>query len=623
MNLNEFGAVEGNERLIIDRIDFAIDKQIEQAAPEMMIRELVQNGIESVLMDESDNPRKIIISKEKVNGHSKLCIYNTGIGMNAEEIYKMGDLSTVINKKLGFDDNYGEGAKVSSLLYNPVGMVYDSCKDGFVSKIWLNKEKTYGRRPFDNPRALLHISKSVLDVTDLYKETERENDWTKVVLLGKSYEQDTSINPYGNGSLRESWIAEYLYHRFYRIDPSIEIILQGVGHKSKEKTAIFETIEQRRNKDVFSRSETIELSNGIKLHFIHDEMVGTKQRISSSRGGLQTDVTFGGIVYKNEIYNLVKGSNWTNKCFTFGLTYAGSVVSILIELPDDGKVMPNQYRNGLKDKNNDRKDINLEDYSSIVSANIPSWVKKIIDDNSPTNTSSFDDLDKHFSDLMTNLTLKKEVVGIYNDDGDADFGESNVDGARIIKSSSPRKFSIVTPEDVEELGEEVVSKKKKPLYVVDGKKASSPVQRPHKLLNLHPLTSEQDILEKEIVNKAARYVRETNDLFINMNYPVVERMFQSLIIHYPNVDRLLFDARANEMIAKRMIQRIGETVIKALAKQQNSKWTREEVDKALTTETLSMAAENDEYHYQVIKSRLSAEFLSNKNSSVKENVGIV
>lgn len=620
MNLNDFGALEGNERLIIDRVDFAIDKQIEQAAPEMMIRELIQNGIESVLMDESDNPKKIIISKEKVNGHTKLCIYNTGIGMSAEELYKMGDLSTVINKKLGFDDNYGEGAKVSSLLYNPVGMVYDSCKDGLVSKIWLNKEKTYGRRPFNSPRALLHISKSVLDVTDLYDKSERDHDWTKVVLLGKSYEQDTSINPYGNASLKESWIAENLYHRFYRIDPSIEIILQNVGHKSKEnKSSVFKTIEQRREKNVFSRSETVELNNGIKLHFIHDEMVGTKQRLSNTKGGLQTDVTFGGIVYKNEIYNLVKGSNWTNKCFTFGLTYAGSVISLLIELPDNGKIMPNQYRNGLKDRTNDRRDINLEDYSNIVSANIPAWVKKIIDDNSPTKTSSFDDLDKHFSDKMANLNLKREVIGIYNDKGDSSFGDSEVEGVRIINLST-RKFSIIPPvNNEEETGEDVVSKNKKQLYVVDGKKASTTVKRPHKMFNLHPLTKEQDIIEKEIVNKSARYVRNTNDLFINMNYPVIKQMFDNLIIHYPNVDRMLFDARANELIGKRMIQRIGDTIIIALVKEQKSIWTREDVNKALTPESLSMAAENDEYHYQVIKSRLSAEFLSNKNIA-KENV---
>jgi hypothetical protein len=626
MNLDMLNTIDGNERLVVDDIDFLISARIEQAAPEMMIRELVQNSIEAAL-SAPKNHRKITISKELFRGVPKLCIHNTGTGMSSEELYNSGNLACVINKEHGLNKNFGEGAKVSSLLYNSFGMIYDSCKNGIVSRMWLNKEKRYGRRTFDDTRVVMHVSKSILDVSDEYSDDELSYDWTKAILLGKSADQDTVSDPYGTGKLKYNWLTEYLYHRFYRIDPTIEIVLHGakqfLGRPSKEEPIqLFETIEQRRSAlyetkngtyvGAFSRSETVSVHNGIKLHFIHDAMNG-KNRISSSRGGLQTDATFGGILYKNELYSFYKGNDWTSKCFRLGVSFGGNVLSIIVELPYRETIVPDAFRKNLIDMDRDRNKFSLEDYGDLVMTNLPEWVQQIIDDNSPARTTSVDDIEKKLKVLMAKLALKREVEILLNEEGEFDLAEDGVQGAEILVFPSGPPSDNPPPDDPPE------KRKREVAHINHGDKATKQVTKPHSIFKIHQLTREQDVIEKGIVGKAALYVRSTNELFVNMLYPAIQKMFDNLIVFYPNADRALFTSRSMELIEKSMLLRVGSTAVRALAKQNNGVWSREEVDRALTPETLSMAADDDEFYYGLIKARLSAEFVSDKYSYEKKS----
>jgi len=59
-------------------------------------------------------------------------IWNTGPGMDAAELKAATDLACEINKSLGLDENFGVGAKVSSLSSNKHGMRFRWCKAGRV-----------------------------------------------------------------------------------------------------------------------------------------------------------------------------------------------------------------------------------------------------------------------------------------------------------------------------------------------------------------------------------------------------------------------------------------------------------------------------------------------------------
>ena len=330
LGINPNMTQQHHDHLIVKDVDFMVYQQIEDGPDRLMIRKLLMNGIEAVMT--VPDHREIVFSSVLFEGTTpKICIRNTGTGMNAEELYAAGDLACISNKEHGLDKNFGQGAKIASLKYNHLGMVYTSCKDGVASRMTLARTGSspkyrYSRISHSGDfRVVSSVAQSILNVTDEYSDEDLANDWTQVVLLGNSETQDTTTDPYGTGKESVSWLAEEIYHRFYHIDPSIKVRVK-IGHRyvnTISPNRLFETMEHRRfritesndgivQEGVFTRSETVETASGIKLHFIYDAPYKT-YRISSTRGPLQSDMTIGGIIYRNEIYGLVKGGAWTGK----------------------------------------------------------------------------------------------------------------------------------------------------------------------------------------------------------------------------------------------------------------------------------------------------------------------
>src|SRR6185437_2434634 len=150
----------------VEDANFYAYKQIELASSGMMIRELMKNAIEATQKARKGN-RQILFTQETHFGVPKLCIWNTGPGMDSDEIFRMGNLGCKVNKEHGLDKNFGEGAKVAVLRNNPLGMIYTSCKNGVVSKTWLAKlGDSYGRMIFENDPRTVPFNDAVLDVTE-------------------------------------------------------------------------------------------------------------------------------------------------------------------------------------------------------------------------------------------------------------------------------------------------------------------------------------------------------------------------------------------------------------------------------------------------------------------------
>ena len=113
-------------------------------------------------------------------------IWNTGRAWMLE-LKKATDLSCEVGKTLGLDENFGVGAKVSSLPNNRLGMRIRSCKSGRVSEIIIGEDPEQG----------LYVRLSgigdgktdtVIDVTAVAHKEGRDTsyDWTEVMLLGNS-----------------------------------------------------------------------------------------------------------------------------------------------------------------------------------------------------------------------------------------------------------------------------------------------------------------------------------------------------------------------------------------------------------------------------------------------------
>jgi precorrin-6B methylase 1 len=108
-----------------------------------------------------------------------------------------------------------------------------------------------------------------------------------------------------------------------------------------------------------------------------------------------------------------------------------------------------------------------------------------------------------------------------------------------------------------------------------------------------PLTTDDQIEEKGLKGRAARYVMEAGTLFVNMQYPAISEMRAQLEAEYADThDVELLRSLAQQNAETTMILRVGRTVVYALAKQLNKEWDQKALETASSPESLSMAADD-------------------------------
>ena len=107
------------------------------------------------------------------------------------------------------------------------------------------------------------------------------------------------------------------------------------------------------------------------------------------------------------------------------------------------------------------------------------------------------------------------------------------------------------------------------------------------------LQTDEEIEEKGLKGRAARYYMEAGQLFVNMKYPAISEMAAQLEAEYAGASDLeLMRSLAQQHAQDSMILRVGRTVVYALAKQLNKEWDQKAREAASSPESLSMAADN-------------------------------
>jgi hypothetical protein len=108
-----------------------------------------------------------------------------------------------------------------------------------------------------------------------------------------------------------------------------------------------------------------------------------------------------------------------------------------------------------------------------------------------------------------------------------------------------------------------------------------------------PLFDENQIEEKGLKGRAARYIMTAGQLFVNMRYPAIDEMRTQLEAEYADTrDSETMRSLVKQLAEQTMIVRIGRTVVYALAKQLNKEWDQKALDTASSPESLSMAADD-------------------------------
>jgi len=566
--------------LRVDDQDFLIRSTIDRCPKVMMIRELFKNALEAAEHDESG---KVHFSVSEVGGSRKLAIWNNGPGMNDEELERMTNLAASLGKVKGLDKNFGMGAKVASLPSNRYGLRYRSCKDGRVHETVLcERDGVYGRlRRFDTDGNALG---DVIDITDtVVAEGGRSvtSDWTEVVLLGNHSDQDTAVDPYdGDPPQKTFWLANYLYHRFYTLPETVEVRLHEGTHPRKDGSRRFETISARRAKGVFAQYETVELSSGIKIHYLYDEPMGATSHNRSVSGSVASGLSTCALVFRGEMYDVLSGRAWTIEAPTFGIPFGARHISVHIELPEDYAVRPEAYRQFLRYVEGEQDQVQAGDFALQVLEHRPDWLIDLIHSMAPNSGDSSDEIRNKLQELLNKLRVRVVTPRVDPEgdlDVDFDTGRGSRESGRGGGTGGGGGRS--RPDDLS--------------IVHTGAQMARMAQNLERAPKLIPLDAEDQIEDKQIVGRAGRYYPGSGELFINMRYPAVDLMHEQLAREYAQApDPEVMQNLARGLSRNSMIQRVGLAVVFALAKRINKEWDEQAMGKALEPESLSLAADN-------------------------------
>lgn len=199
--------------------------------PDQFMREFVQNAIEACQRTGLPDRRVLIDYHHGIQAHSgiyKLSFTDNGDGMSLEQ---MNNLLNSISSSGGAGntfENYGVGAKISSLTRNHFGVQYESWKDGVGHCIIIRynpKYDVYGIQGFPDAEGKVQYHRMIADAQ---RPDFVDGHGTRVTLFGNTLEQDTMAPPWGINDHKNTWLTDYLNRRYFDLPAGIAIdVRQG------------------------------------------------------------------------------------------------------------------------------------------------------------------------------------------------------------------------------------------------------------------------------------------------------------------------------------------------------------------------------------------------------------
>jgi hypothetical protein len=532
-------------RLRVGNEDFLVSSMIERCPKSMMLRELVKNALEAA-GNAVEGGRRVEIGPLAVDGVRKLAIWNTGPGMDADQLYRMCDIASSIGKANGLDQNFGMGAKVASLPSNTHGIRYRSCKAGRVQQVVMGKRNdVYGRLHQTGPDG---ATADVLDVTaQAAEERDLEIDWTEVVLLGNRPDQDTAANPYdGSPNMQPGWIAEELYARFHTLPADIDLILKD-GCNIIGGDRPFVPIGGRTA--AFAKYEAVAAERGIKVHYYFDAPdPNAPGRLLSARNALQPARSYVALIHRGEFYDVRPPHAWLHEAPVFGLPFGARYFTVHIELPDDFPLLPDGYRQFLRHKHNLQHNLSAREFAPIVLRSRPAWLLELLRNFAPDARHT-----APLHDEMKSLFKSLQIRRRWWPTGDGKHHE--------------RKPGEPGGEPEYEVAPQIV-----------------------------PLRDETDIRERGMEGKAARFYPETHQLFVNSAYPGFAAFSAKLEQEYAtHADQELVRRTALTTTEQILIRQMCRKLVFGLGKR--GTWHQWEVDQACSMYSLTLAADDNGAFY--------------------------
>ena len=593
------------ERLTIQDDRFLINRLIGQAPRQTLVREFFMNAQESAALA-PEGQRMVRIYPTIINDVRKLTFWNTGPGMDSSELRTATNISASINKEMSLDGNFGIGAKVSGLTVSPAGIRYRSCKNRIVHEVNIGFDSdadTFVRFTYD----IEGREESVFDVTDamLSQLIDVSSDWTEVVLMGEDDLHDTVLEPIGRGiRVDRSYVATQIFRRFASFRSGVKVsvdvsMTKGGGREETGRTRTLKTLQEVIPN--LPKAETVTCpESGIQVQFVHDpKHANYSHSLSALNNAATSSTTFCALVPKGERYDLRTSKQWSAVAPNYGIPFGSTVLTVEIYLPD-GVALPNQYRDALTTVG-ERAPITTDDFATKVRELMPEWVKEVVRKAHPPRDENLEDLQSDLQKLLDEFRLptstfaKAPTVPDRTDDSDIGLDEARSADVESVNDEEDRFLR-----GKHHTGQRATDKKVR--KAPEGAKLSKETQALERAPSIEILDDPADIDDKQMKGRAGRYYKDAQMLFINGLYSSIDRMTTELEVQFAGqADGELLRSIVLRAAQRSTAFRVGKATCYAISKRLVDGWSLEDLDRATSPESLSLAA--DDYRQSLSAAR--------------------
>lgn len=327
-------ATRGDEtvRMEVDKIGFLLERMGRDCDDLQFLRELTQNSLEAGATRVQWDVDLHILG---ATGVQKLCCIDNGCGMTPEEMRRFINRLSASGQRQAIDANYGVGAKVAAATRNPAGVIYQSWKDGkgAMVQLWRDPDSgEYGLRRFelDDGRWSYWIP-----LNDSAKPEVIEEHGTKVILLGRDEDHITMAPPEGIVVATPSrWVSRYLNARYLNLPENVEIkAREGWDAEPDDKRNLMRGVrgQGRFLADHAIHSGVTPLTECDVRWWIIDE--SEKRRSASDLVNTGHAAT----LWQNELYEMRTGRAGVTRLHQFGVIFGHERVVLYIEPHNGGK----------------------------------------------------------------------------------------------------------------------------------------------------------------------------------------------------------------------------------------------------------------------------------------------
>lgn len=345
----------------VDNTAFLIERLAADCAPNQYVRELTSNAIQAIVARRDGGwggAGQVVwdVSWNLVDSHGlyKLRLSDNGTGMTGDDIKRYINHLSSSGRVQHLAENFGLGAKITASVQSPLGLVYESWKDGsgIVATLWRDPKTGYGLRQYD----LGHGRFDHVAPPDPASVPLGDNCGTTVTLLGK-HEDEHTFMPQGASN---KWLIKYLNDRYFCFPENVVVKVRNFSRTDP-------TGWPARPDQGLSEIENGRGGSQLKTIFGMQENLS---RVSTDRGIVklsdanaywwllpeeevrQTDIweskAHAAALYQGELYEFSKGLSGRARIRDFGIVFGTHRIVIYVEPdPQQREIYANTARSSL------------------------------------------------------------------------------------------------------------------------------------------------------------------------------------------------------------------------------------------------------------------------------------